>query len=180
MPKIYLATPAGSGEEYPNGGDEFYWINKIADSTEKKLTETDVTVCRSKIGMGESGKVNAANREQCEIYLAIASHKAPKEAAATLKGLDVCYFEPSEESRCAAEIFAEELRKIYPEPDLAGARPSEHYGELENADSPAVAVFLAYHDNPQDEAWLVNSVESIAEALAKAAVKAMEANSETA
>ena len=40
--------------------------------------------------------------------------------------------------------------------------------ELSSAKVPAVTVKLGYHDNPQDEAWLVNNVEAIALALAKA------------
>lgn len=180
MPKLYLASPNHPGEEYPNGGDEQYWINKIADRTESLLDERDIKVVRSKPGMGEDSKLKAAHREHCSLYLALGSHSAPSEAAGQMKGIDACYFEQDADSRRIAELFASRLRAIYPEPELVGTHPTAERRELQRAEAPAVCVNLAYHDNPQDEAWLVNSVDEIAVALSQAAADAMEVESELA
>lgn len=175
MPKLYLASPTHPGEEYPNGGDEQYWINKIADMTEKLLDEKDIEVIRSKPGMGENGRLQSAEREHCSMYLALGTRSAPQETAGQLKGIDACYFETYTDSRRAAEVFSGRLKAVYPEPELVGARPTTDLHELQKAGVPAVFVNLAYHDNPQDEAWLVNNVEPIAEALSCAAMEALEA-----
>lgn len=168
MPRLYLATPTHSGEEYPNGGDERFWINKIADSTQRRLVTAGVTVLRS-------GKAAVSpNKSPCDLYVSVGSHTAPKEAAATLKGIDVCYFEQGEKSRHAAEVFTAALRAVYPEPDLAGVRPMGGRPKALDKGVPAVLIKLAYHDNPQDEAWLVNSVEPIAQALSCAAAECLE------
>lgn len=168
MPRIYLATPTSPDREYPNGGDERFWINKIADSTQRRLATVGVGVLRG-------GFATSSTREQpCDLYVSVGSHAAPKEAAATLKGIDVCYFEHGAESRRAAEIFTAALRLVYPEPELAGVRPVEGRPKALDNTVPAVLIRLAYHDNPQDEAWLVNSIEPIAQALSRAAAEYLE------
>lgn len=169
MPKLYLATPTRSSRKYPNGGDERFWINKIADSTQRRLNAAGVTVLRS-------GSDVAA---PCDLYVSVGSHAAPGEVAATLKGIDVCYFEHGADSRHAAEVFTAALRSVYPEPDLAGVRPVDGTPKALNERVPAVLIKLAYHDNPQDEAWLVNSVEPIAQALSRAAAECLEVPLET-
>lgn len=174
MPKLYLNPPTQPGGEYPNGGDEQYWINKIADAMEERLAGSGVETVRSHAGMGEGGAVKAANRENCGLYLALGSHAAPEESAGQLKGLDVYYYEFSAAGKQAAEAFAARLKEIYPEPGLAGARPSAELMELRETKAPALLIRLAYHDNPQDEAWLVNSVEDIAQTLAQAAAEVLE------
>lgn len=174
MPKLYLNPPTQPGGEYPNGGDEQYWINKIADIMEGRLAACGAEVSRSPSGMEESAAAQASNREGCDLYLALRSHAAPEESAGQLKGLDVYYYEFSAAGKQAAEAFAACLKEIYPEPGLAGARPSVDLPELRETEAPALLIRLAYHDNPQDEAWLVNSVEEIAGALARAAAEVLE------
>lgn len=174
MPKLYLNPPTQPGGEYPNGGDQQYWINKIADAMEEGLAARGMEIFRSPAGMGEGGAVKAANRENCGLYLALGSHAAPEESAGQLKGLDVYYYEFSTAGKQAAEVFTARLKEIYPEPELAGARPSVDLAELRETEAPALLIQLAYHDNPQDEAWLVNSVEEIAQALTRAAAEVLE------
>lgn len=58
---------------------------------------------------------------------------------------------------------------MYPEPALVESAPTPVPEELRTPKVPALLVKLGYHDNPQDEAWLVNNVDAIAAALARAA-----------
>ncbi len=174
MPKLYLNPPTRPGEEYPNGGNEQYWLNRIADGVEKRLGPCGMEVLRSAAGMGEEAAVRASNGENCGLYLALCSQTAPAQSAGQFKGITVYYCECSAPGKRAAEIFAARLKEIYPEPELAGATPDAGSQELRETEAPALRVSLAYHDNPQDEAWLVNSVEEIAKALACAAAVFLE------
>ncbi len=51
--------------------------------------------------------------------------------------------------------------------------PTAARKELSESKAPALLIQLGYHDNPQDEAWLVNSAGEIAAALAAAAADFM-------
>ena len=58
--------------------------------------------------------------------------------------------------------MANNLRSIYPLPDLVRAQPSTTIGELRRTRAPSVFLELAYHDNYDDAAWIKANIETIA------------------
>ena len=58
--------------------------------------------------------------------------------------------------------MANNLRSIYPLPDLVRAQPSTTIGELRRTRAPSVFLELAYHDNYEDAAWIKANIEPIA------------------
>lgn len=159
MKRVYLYPAGGENKEYPNGGNEKYWMELIAVSLERRLA---VAVPESPLEDGPEGQA---------LRLALCSQTAPPEQEGRFKGPHACYLESSREGKRAAEIIAESLRKIYPEPELVGIAPDEEVSRWEAEGAPAVWVKLAYRDNPQDEAWLTNNLETIAQSLAQAAAE---------
>lgn len=153
MPAICL-KPSTRPDEYPNGGNEAYWMGRIAGAMIPKL---------------ESWGVEAAGQGDCGLSLTLRSHAAPQEIEAKIKGAEVYYYAYSPAGKRAAEIFTQAIKSVYPEPALVESAPTPVPEELRDTRSPALLVKLGYHDNPQDEAWLVNNVEPIAAALARAA-----------
>lgn len=161
---IYI-KPSQRPDKYPNGGDEAYWIARISDKLREDL-EARGFICRDD---GEG-----AAPEGCGLYLYLCSHAAPEEVTAKIKGAQISYYEYSPAGKRAAEIFTRYIRSVYPEPDLVDMAPTPARKELSTASAPALLVQLGYHDNPQDEAWLVNSAGSIAAGLAAAAADFLE------
>lgn len=160
---IYL-RPSRRPDKYPNGGDEAYWIARITDKLREDLGAR---------GLGCQG--GDAPPEGCGLCLYLCSHAAPEEVAAKIKGARVSYYEYSPSGKRAAEIFAKYIRSVYPEPELVDVGPTVAREELSGARTPAVLIQLGYHDNPQDEAWLVNDAARIAAGLAAAAADFLEA-----
>ncbi|MBQ5544062.1 MAG: N-acetylmuramoyl-L-alanine amidase, partial [Clostridia bacterium] len=70
--------------------------------------------------------------------------------------------------RRAADLIASEFRRIYPQPQLVDVRPTDYLGEVLRPNYPSVLVEVAYHDNPEDAAWILNNFDAIARALANA------------
>ena len=64
----------------------------------------------------------------------------------------------------AASYTAENLKKIYPDPDLVKVLRGDTK-ELRDTDSPAVYVELGYRGNPEDEMWMKEHVDAIAKSL---------------
>ena len=155
MAKLCL-TPSTRPDPYPNGGHEAYWMSRIAAAMEPKLESWGVAPA-------------SAEEEGCGLSLTLRSHAAPQEIEAKIKGAEVYYYAYSPAGKRAAEIFTQAIKSVYPEPALVESAPTPVPEELRTPKVPALLVKLGYHDNPQDEAWLVNNVDAIAAALARAA-----------
>ena len=81
----------------------------------------------------------------------------------------VYYYATSPYGRQMAELIAEELRKIYPEPSKVQVLPTTTLRELRRTNAPSALVEVAYHDNPEDAAWIRSHTDEIAKALSQAA-----------
>ncbi len=150
-------------DKYPNGGDEAYWTARIADKLREDLGARGIK-CPGEEEPGDWG-----------LRLYLCSHAAPREVQARIKGALVSYYEYSPAGKRAAEIFIRHIREVYPQPDLVEAMPTVAREGLSGSKVPALLIQLGYHDNPQDEAWLVNSAGQIAAGLAAAAADFLEA-----
>jgi len=64
-----------------------------------------------------------------------------------------------------ASILTDNLKEIYPLPQLVQARPTTAIGEVRRTNAPSVLAELGYHDNIEDAMWIENSLEPIARAL---------------
>ena len=172
MAKLCL-NPSTRPDPYPNGGHEAYWMSRIAAAMEPKLESWGVAPA-------------SAEEEGCGLSLTLRSHAAPQEIEAKIKGAEVYYYAYSPAGKRAAEIFTQAIKSVYPEPALVESAPTPVPEELRTPKVPALLVKLGrtpkvpallvklgYHDNPQDEAWLVNSAGEIAASLAAAAADFM-------
>ncbi|WP_322175381.1 hypothetical protein [Acutalibacter caecimuris] len=157
MPKLYL-KPSSRPSPYPNGGDEAYWMHKLAAAMKKELA-----------GHGIDCVLGGSPPPGCGLWLYLSSHAAPAEMQARIKGAGLSYYAYSPSAKQAAGIFTAALQAIYPQPELVEAAPTPAREELRDAKAPALLIQLGYHDNPQDEAWLTSSILPIAVGLAKAA-----------
>ena len=66
----------------------------------------------------------------------------------------------------AAEIAAQNLKAIYPNPNLVRAAPTTSIGEVRLTRAPSIFFELAYHDNPEDAAWITENIDAIARNIA--------------
>lgn len=171
MARIFLNPSSQAESLYPNGGDEQYWMNKIAEAVERYLAGSGVETVRSAPGTSTDEAIRQSNSGLYDLHLALHSSTAPPELTAKIKGPDVYFYQYSQNGGRAADIISENLKKIYPEPDLVDRVPISALMELGKTIAPAVVVKLAYHDNPQDEAWIVNNIEQIAENLSRSAAE---------
>ena len=169
MPKIFLSPSTQDYNSYVNGGNEALYANLIADAMEPYLRASGIDFTRNDPNGNVSTSIAASNAGNYDQHLAIHSHAAPANLAGMLRGSDVYYYRDSTRSRAAAEIFANNLKLIYPSPDLVAAVPTTTLAELRRTAAPAVLVEVAYHDNIDDANWITGNIEKIAENLALSA-----------
>ena len=162
MPIIYLSPSTQENNLYVTGGSEEYYMNRVADAMIPYLDASGIRYVRNTPQMNAASSVAASNAGQYDLHVALHSNAAPEGRYGTVRGSIVFYYPGSAQGRRAAEIIADNLRSIYPLPDLVRAQPSTSIGELRQTRAPSVFLELAFHDNNDDAAWITSNIDAIA------------------
>ena len=115
--------------------------------------------------MTAASSIAASNRGNYDLHLALHSNAAPEGRYGEVRGVLVFYYPGSAKGRRAAEIMAENLKRIYPIPSLVRAEATTTIGEVRKVRAPSVFLELGYHDNPDDAAWVKSQLDLIAQNL---------------
>ena len=166
MPTIYLSPSTQEYNTFVTGGSEEYYANLIADAMIPYLRASGIDFVRNDPGGTVRDSIANSNAAGVDFHLAIHSNAAPENLAGMLRGPDVYYYRDSSRGRNYAEIIANNLKLIYPLPDLVSAVPTTTLAEVRRTAAPAVLVEVAYHDNYEDATWIINNIEEIGENLA--------------
>ena len=162
LPTIYLSPSTQEGNIYVTGGSEEYYANLIADAMVPYLRSSGIQYTRNTKDMTAASSIAQSNRGVYDLHLAIHTNAAPEGQYGLYRGIDVYYAPQSRLGRAAAEIFARNLKSIYPRPNDVRALPTTMIGEVTRTKAPAVFLELGYHDNEEDANWITSNIESIA------------------
>ncbi len=162
MPLIYLSPSTQEFNEYLNGGSEEYYMNLIADAMVPYLTSSGINYVRNTPDMNAAQAIYQSNQGNYDFHLAIHSNAAPESLSGTLSGTDVYYYPSSSLGEKAAVIITENFRDIYPQPEKVRPVTTTNIGEVRRTKAPSVLIEVAYHDNPEDEAWIRANIDEIA------------------
>lgn len=169
MPSVYLSPSMQGHHKYITGtGSEEYYMNRIADAMIPYLRTAGITFSRNNPGMNLPQVIARSNEADYSFHLAIHSNTAPENLSGAIQGPDVYYYAESPSAMRAADIFANHLKSIYPNPNLVAAIPNNTLMELQKTKAPAVLVELAYHDNISDARWIAENIRPIAQRLSAA------------
>ena len=169
MPKIYLSPSTQESNPYITGsGSEEYNMNRLADALDPYLYANGIRFVRNTPDMTAASSIAQANRlGGFDFYLALHSNAAAPENSGSVRGVLVFYYPTSAEGKRAAELFAANLKRVYPLPDLVRTVSTTALGEVRQPKYPANLLELGYHDNYADAAWVENNMDAIARELAR-------------
>lgn len=162
MPRIYLSPSTQEFNPYVIGGSEEYYMNLVADAMIPYLDASGIEYVRNTPQMTARTSIIASNAGDYDAHIALHSNAAPESLAGQLQGPDVYYFPTSERGRRLADIIANGLMDIYPDPNLVDVRPTTTLGEVARTRAPAVLIEFAYHDNEEDALWIADNIDQIA------------------
>lgn len=162
MPIIYLSPSTQEYNEYVSGGTEEQYMNLIADAMVPYLRSSGIRFSRNTPDMTAASSIRASNAGNYDLHLALHSNAAPPANAGNVRGADVYYYPTSVQGKRAADIIAHNLKYIYPLPELVKTIPTTTLGEVRSTRAPSVLIEFAYHDNPEDAAWIKNNIADIA------------------
>lgn len=169
MPTIYLSPSTQEWNAYVTGsGSEEYNMNLLADALVPYLLSNGIQYRRNRPEMTAGSSIREANRGTYDLYLALHSNGAPEGRYGEERGIIAFYYPSSSQGKRAAELIAQELRKIYPLPGKVSTRSTTTLGEVSQSRAPAVLVEIGYHDNYADATWLEGHWDDIAQQLARA------------
>lgn len=163
MPELFLSP---STQEYnlyyDESGSEEYYMNRIADAMEPYLIASGISFTRNDPNGTVGNSVRMSNAGDYRLHLALHSNASGTANYGKQQGSDVYYYATSVRGRQAAELFAQNLRDIYPDFSKVRALPTTSLYELRYTRAPAVLIELAYHDNAADAEWIKNNIQPIA------------------
>lgn len=165
MPTIYLSPSTQEFNQFVTGGTEEQYMNLIADHMIPYLRANGIQFARNTPEMTAGSSIRQSNEGNYDLHLAIHSNASGEGKAGTNKGTVVYYYPSSTKGKRAAEIIADNFRKVYPYPELVKILPITNLGEVSRTKAPAVLVEVAYHDNVEDANWIKNNIDTIAQTL---------------
>lgn len=166
MPNVFLSPSTQEYNQFVNGGTEEYYANLIADAMVPYLRASGIDFSRNNPGGTVTDSIASSNEGNYDFHLAIHSNAAPPNLSGAIQGPDVYYYRDSAAGRRDAEIIANNLRQIYPDPSLVTVVPTTTLAEVRRTKAPTVLVEVAYHDNVEDANWIKNNVGAIGRNLA--------------
>ena len=167
MPRVYLSPSLQEFNPFINGGSEEEVMNLIANAMEPYLNASGIEFVRNSPEMTLGEAIAQSNNSNIDFHLAIHSNAAPESIAGSRQGPVVYYFSSSRPGREMADIIAENLADIYPNPSLIQTMPTVTLRELRRTNAPSVLVEVAYHDNLEDADWIKNNIQPIARELSR-------------
>ena len=166
MASVFLSPSTQEYNIFVTGNSEEYYANLITDAMIPYLRASGISFGRNDPDGTVSTSIAMSNAGSYDLHLAIHSNAAPENLSGMIKGPDVYYYRDSYSGKRAAEIFANNLKLIYPDPSLVSVVPTTTLAELRRTKAPAVLVEVAYHDNYEDATWIITNIEKIAQNLA--------------
>ena len=163
MPIIYLSPSTQENNLYVTGtGTEEDWMNRLADAMIPYLNSCGIRYTRNTPDMTAGSSIRQANQGWYDFYLALHSNAAGAGNYGNVRGIIAFYYPTSTQGQRAAQIFVNNLRQIYPEPDRVSARATTTLGEVRDSKAPAVLLEIGYHDNYEDARWIESNITEIA------------------
>jgi len=166
MPSVFLSPSTQENNYYVNGGTEEQYMNLVCDQVIPYLISSGISYTRNDRNQTAAAAIRQANAGYYDLYVAMHSNAAPEGQYGTKRGCDVYYYRYGQNSKRAADLFAANLRVIYPLPQLVRTVPTTTLGEVVQSRAPAVLLEIGFHDNVSDASWIKANIAQIAWAVA--------------
>lgn len=162
MPKVFLSPSTQEWNKYATKGNEEQYMNLLADKMEPYMLSSGIEFTRNDPSRNVGGAIEDSNAGEYDVHLALHTNAGGGQYVGRLRGIDIYYSPYSEWSRTLATIIANNLEPIYPLPSKVNTMPTTSLAEVTRTRAVAVLAELGYHDNPEDEAWIKNNLDTIA------------------
>jgi N-acetylmuramoyl-L-alanine amidase len=148
------------------GGNEEYYMNSVADAMIPYLRASGIDFDRNDPEDTTQQIIAKSNSKYHDLHLALNMDSGVGELAGKIRGESAVHLTGSPGGTMAADIFAGNLKKIYPIPELVTVSSDRLNPELRDTNAPALMVVLGYRDNIEDAKWVIDHIDEIGRNLA--------------
>ena len=166
MPNVYLSPSTDENELFVTGNNEEYYMNKIVDAMIPYLRASGIEFDRNDPGDTVQQIINKSNSKYRDLHLMLDMNTGAGDLAGKLRGEKIAYYTGSPGGSAASKIIADNLKGIYPLPELVSIDSNRIDPENRDVDAVTVKTTLGYRDNVEDAAWVVDHIDAIAKNLA--------------
>ena len=147
-------------------------MNEVADVVEPILKKQGVKVYRNDPEKSIRDYTAEANKLDVDLYFAIHSNAFNGKASGSVA---FCHKYGGESEKYARRLH-EAIMEIYPGSDRGVQESYKMYNgkpmwETSASNMPACLIEIAFHDNETDSKWILDNIEPIGEALARATLE---------
>ncbi len=165
MPSIYLSPSTAEQQLTVAGGSEEYYMNLVADAMVPYLKASGIDFVRNNPGMTVPQIVEQSTSQYHDMHLILNMESCVGNLAGLIRGLEVLNYTGSPGGSQASVIFSNNLKMIYPDPNLVSVSSDRLDPEVRDPDAVTVKINLGYCDNLADITWLQNNINKIARTL---------------
>ena len=167
MSTVFLSPSLQESNPYITGnGSEADFMRRLSDAMIPDLLRLGIPFSTTQKGDTLTDAIGKSNDYRPTLHVALHSNAAPDAYTGQFQGPEIYYYRQSAGGRRAAQSIAEYLSQIYPYAGTVQLIPTDdELAELTRTRAPAVFVEVAYHDNPQDAAWIEGNIPAIADAI---------------
>ena len=161
--KVYLA-PSNQTDNLYWGGEtnEAVVCQAIAKRVERELKACGLDVTTGKHAQSLYEKAREANSLDAEAYIAIHSNGSKDHK---VRGVEVWFYTGSAEGKKLAQAVYDPLEELIG--NGRGLKNNKTFQDLKNPDMPSIIIEIAFHDNKQDAAFILEHKTAIASAIAE-------------
>ncbi len=162
--KVFISPSSKEYQISPiTGNTEAQTMRLLAEEIKKNLEDLGINAIISKFGTTPNESLKESNNEGVALHLVLTSLRATN---STDKGITIYYSSSDGKSRDYANTIAQNLKGIYPLPELVTTEPNSSLVELIGTEAPAVAVAIGNPENHEDVTWVNENSGDIAQNIA--------------
>ena len=167
MSTVFLSPSLQENNPYVTGnGSEADFMRRLSDAMIPGLLRLGIPFESTAQGDTLQEAIGKSNAYRPTLHVALHSNAAPDAFVGQFQGPEIYYYKDSAGGRRAAESIAKYLAQVYPYANTVQLIPTDQeLAELVRTKAPAVFIEVAYHDNPQDAAWIEENIPAIADAI---------------
>ena len=166
MPNVYLSPSPHESEPFVIGNNEEYYMNQIVDAMIPYLRASGIDFDRNDPGDAIQQIIAKSNAKYRDLHLMLEMETGIGDLAGKVRGEKVIYYTGSPGGSKASVIFADNLKKIFPIPELVTIDSNRIDPENRDVDAVTVKTMLGYRDNIEDATWVINNINTIGRNLA--------------
>ena len=169
--RVYLSPSCQTWNPYCDGsGSEEYHMRQVAEAMGPYLKQDGIQYVLAAAQTGSRAnqrntivnRAKQASNDHCDLYLAI--HSNARDNSPKKNGTTIFYPTGSSQSLRFANLLKDNF--IYPDKSAISLDTNDALWEMYMPKMPHCLIETAYHDNPQDVAWIENNTDAIAKSLA--------------